>query len=274
MGIERPSRPPHLLPPDYPGGPTRRPVVLRGPSAERVRRVGRPVAGNRRRIRHRALQHGRPRDSRKWTREPRVHRTGHPQFRRIRPERGGVDPRTRRGSHQRTRPRHPLPGPCLCQGRSRPVVLDAGNYRASQRHRQCAGPHQPGPALRARGPLRVGPGAPPGPEQRAGGRRHGGDPQQVPRFPGCRVGRNPGPLRSGMEGIRPSSQGTSSHPDVRGHGGGTPARPVCHRREPRRVRGRRQPGPRPSGGTGLHSGPGHLLDPHRSDGRRRVPRRR
>ena len=150
--------------------------------------------------------------------------------------------------------------------------MDPGNHRAPQRGRQRGVAVQSGPAHRPRGPPGLGSGAIAGPEQRAGRRRHGRHTQQVPRFPGRGRRRGAGQVRDRLpnQAQRRARQASDAH--VRGHGGRRVAGLLRHRREPRRLRGRRRACPQAAGRPRHPRGAGHLHDPHRRDGRRGAAR--
>jgi formate dehydrogenase major subunit len=75
-----------------------------------------------------------------------------------------------------------------------------------------------------------------GPEQRAGRRRHGRDPEQARGLPGHRARRRgPRPIRGGLGRADHAQVRLDAHADVRGDGA---------RRAHGRVRDRREPGPR------------------------------
>ena len=146
-------------------------------------------------------------------------------------------------------------------------LVDPGHHRAPQRGGQRAVVVQSGFAHRSCGSVGVGAGAAAGSEQRAGRGRHGGHPQQVPRFRQRGRPRPSGSLRGRLQpGAQPGAR-LAPHADVRGHGAGRPASAVCDRREPRRLRGRRGPRPSPDGRPGHPGGAGHSDDPNRRDGR-------
>ena len=75
------------------------------------------------------------------------------------------------------------------------ICWTLGHHRAPQRGRQRLRADQPRAAHRPRRPLRLGAEPAPRPEQRAGRRRHGRDPEQAARLPGHRARRR-GPRAS------------------------------------------------------------------------------
>ena len=90
--------------------------------------------------------------------------------------------------------------------RPRDDLLDARHHRAPQRRRQRPLADQPGAALRPRRPLRLGPQPAARPEQRAGRRRHGRDPEQAAGLPGHRARRRGArPLRGGVGRADPAA---------------------------------------------------------------------
>ena len=130
----------------------------------------------------------------------------------------------------------------LCPRRPRHDLLDAWHHRAPQRGGQRLRADQPGASDRPCRSLRLGPEPAARPEQRAGRRRHGRDPQQAAGVPGHRVQpRGPGSLRGGLEHDHPAEVRLAPDADVRGDGARRAALALRRRREPGAVRGRRRP---------------------------------
>ena len=189
LGVERARDAPDLLPSRPQGGPPGRPVVRGRSTALQQRAVGRHLAGARRRHRHRARQHDRPRDHPRRPGQRDVRRARHDRLRGVQGLGRAVDARGGRAGDRSTGRDDPRAGPRLRARRTGGPVLDARHHRARDRGRQCAVADQPGPDDRARGPLGLGPESAARPEQRPGRRRHGRNSQQAPGLPGHREGR-------------------------------------------------------------------------------------
>ena len=196
LGVERARDAPDLLPPPPEGHPQRGAALRHRPAAHQLRAVGRRLARPGRRLRHRAGQRRGPRDHRRRARESRVHRARHDGLRGVR-SRPSSRTRSRTPSARRACPRArsarwrtPTPAP------TGDDLLDAGHHRAPQRRRQRARADQPGPADRARGPLRLGPQSAARAEQRPGRRRHGRAARPAARLPARRERRVPREVRA------------------------------------------------------------------------------
>ena len=187
-----------------------------------------------------------------------------------------VEPWTlERGERETGVPADPIrdAGPCLRERRPRDDLLDARDHRAPQRRRQRLLPDQPRPADRARRPLRLGPQPAARPEQRAGRRRHGRDPEQAAGLPGHRERpRSTREYRAGVGGDDPAEVRLAPDPDVRGDGARRPEGALRRRREPGAVGGRRGAHDAPARIARPPRRPGHLPDAHRRDRRRRAAR--
>ena len=146
--------------------------------------MGRHVARAQRGQRRRAGQRDGARDHPRRPAQPRVHRARHGRLRGLRGRDRAVHARARRGAQRRAGRRDPGRRAHLRARRPRADLLDARHHGAPQRGRQRPRPHQPGAAHRARRPLRLGAQPAARPEQRAGRRRHGRDPQPAARLPG------------------------------------------------------------------------------------------
>ena len=200
MGGQPPGEPSDHLPSHPEGGAPRREAVRGGSPADPVCPVGGRVARSARRSRHCARQrHGaghHPRGSgERAVRGPR-----HRRVRRLPALGGGVHAGARGGPHRGARGGDPRGGHHLRPVRPLHHLLDARDHRAPQRGRQRAGPHQPVPAHRSRGAIRLGPQPAARPEQRPGRRRHGRLAQPVRGLPGPAGPRRQGALRGGLEG--------------------------------------------------------------------------
>lgn len=73
-----------------------------------------------------------------WPGQRHVHRTRHRRLRGVRRRGGAVDPRTDRADDRRARRVDPRAHSRLRHSRQGTAVLDARDYRAPQRNRQCA----------------------------------------------------------------------------------------------------------------------------------------
>ena len=271
MGLERARSAPDLLPPRADGRPAGRAAVRGRPAADVDGAVGRRMARHRRRLRHLAGERHRPRDHRGRTGERGVRGAGHHRLRRLRGDGEGLHAGPRLPRHRRAGRPHPAAGARLCPRRPGPDLLDPRHHRAPQRGRQRVRAHQPGPAHRPRGPVRLRAGPPARPEQRAGRRRHGGDPQQADRVPGRQDQlRSPGPVRGRLRLADPARARLAPVADVRGHGAGRAHLLLHHRREPAALRGRHGPGPQAPGRARALRGAGHLPHRHGRARRRRA----
>ena len=100
VGVERPQRPPDLLPPRAQGDPQGRQAVLGRPAPHRDRPVRRPLARPARRYRHRPVEHDRPRDHPCRPGQHELRRARHQRVRRVRRIGRTVDARTRVAGHR------------------------------------------------------------------------------------------------------------------------------------------------------------------------------
>ena len=236
--------------------------------------MGRPVAGARRGLGHRARQRDGARDHPRRPRERGVHRPGDVRVRGLPRGRGAVHARVRRARDRRPGRGDPRGGAHVRQGRSGDDLLDAGHHRAPQRGRQRARPDLARAADGARRAVRQRHQPAPWPEQRPGRRRHGRAAGPARRLPARRERRAPRQVRQPLG--RPGAAEARLAPvaDVRRDGAGRAQGAVRDRREPDAVRGRSPPDreapPRPR----HPDRPGHLPDGDGRDRRRRVPRGR
>ena len=195
MGQQRPRDASDLLPSPAQGRPQGRPAVRGRPAPDVVGRMGRRLAGPRRRQRHRAGQRDGARDHPRRAREPRVHRARDRRLRCLQGEGRVVHARVRRARDGRPGRGHPRARPRLRDGAAGDDLLDARHHRAPQRGRQRPGPDLPRPADRARRPLRQWRQPVAWPEQRPGRRRHGRPPRPPARLPARRERRAAGEVR-------------------------------------------------------------------------------
>ncbi len=212
VGLERPRDAPDLLPPRPQGRAQRRAPVRDRPAPHRLGPVGRRLARDRRRHRHRPLEHDRARD--------------HP--RRACTTASSSSARRRASTSTRRRSRSGRSSAASARPACPPTLIRelAHTYARADRAEICwtlgiTEHHNAvdnvfclinlAPAHRPRRPLRLGPEPAPRPEQRPGRRRHGRDPQQAAGLPGHRVRRTTpasGSTRPGASRSRRSTAGT------------------------------------------------------------------
>ena len=240
MGLQRARGAPDLLPPRVEGDPQRGAHVRDRPAADHDRAVGRRVARPQRGQRRRAGERDGPRDHPRGAAQPRVHPPRHVGLRGLRGGRRAVHARAGRGAQRRAGRRDQGRRAHVRARGSRPDLLDAGDHRAPQRGRQRPRADQPGAADRARRPLRLGPEPAARPEQRAGRRRHGRDPEPAAGLPGPRDRPRGGrEVRAGV-GRQAHAEVRLAHDrDVRGDRPRRADDDVRARREPDPVRRRR-----------------------------------
>ena len=203
--------------------------------------------------------------------QPRVHRARDDRIRRVRRLGRAVDARAGRARDRRPRRGDPRRRPRLRARRPGDHLLDARHHRAPQRRRQRLRAHQPRAPHRPRRPLRLGAEPAPRPEQRAGRRRHGRDPEQAPRLPGHRARRRgPREVRAGLGHHDPAPLRLAPDADVRGDGARRAAHALRRRREPGPVRGRREAHEEAARGARPPGRAGHLPHQDRRAGRRRA----
>ena len=167
-----------------------------------------------------------------------VHLPRHEQLRRVPRVGRAVDARGRRARDRRAGRRDPRARARLGQREDAADLLDARHHRAPQRRRQRLRADQSLAARRRGRPLRRRSAAAARPEQRAGRRRHGRDPEQAAGLPG-RGGRGgPREVRRRLGRDRAAGEGPAPDRDVRGDGARRPARALRRRREPGAVGGR------------------------------------
>ena len=168
--------------------------------------------GPRRRLRHRARQRDGARDHPLGPPQPHLHQPRHHRLRGVRRLRRALHARGRRAAHRRARQGHPRGRPRIRARGPGDDLLDARDHRAPQRGGQRPRADQPRPAVRPRGPLGLGPQPAARPEQRAGRRRHGRDPQQAARLPGHRERRRrAGPVRARLGRADPPALRLAPH---------------------------------------------------------------
>ena len=237
--------------------------------------MGRPLARPRRRSRHRALEHHGPRDHPRGTAQRLVRRARDGGLRGVRRLGRAVHARGGRAPHRRPGRRDPRDRARLRARRPGDDLLDARDHRAPQRGRQRPRAHQPRPALRARGALRLGAQPAPRAEQRPGRRRHGRHPQQASGLPGHRARpRRARTVRGRLGDADPAGVRLASDADVPRDGPRGAPDPLRDRREPGAVGGRRQPRPQAARCARPAGRPGHRDDEDGGDGRRRPSRHR
>ena len=177
-------------------------------------------------------------------------RARHHRLRRLRGVGEAVHAGPGRSRHRRAGRPHPAAGARLCPRRPGADLLDPRHHRAPQRGRQRVRADQPGPAHRPRGPVRLRAGPAARPEQRAGRRRHGGDPQQADRIPGRQDRlRRPGPVRGRLRHADTARARLAPVADVRGHGATASSPPATSS-----ARTRCAPRPTPAGPASCWAG--------------------